>query len=352
MEGVDIVRQAAEECALELEGQTQLEAIDDATMKELLEPLPDYQTEVLEEGDAPLGPGEYPGGIPPSPPRPVQYTCPIHAFPLEFRISEAKGWEYYVCGERGCPVWLDARQCQELCEAWEEQVCPEIKRGPFTCYCRRPYKWVLCRTSQRGNQGRLFLTCRDRTCDFFQWADTPPGEYRIDASYPGQTRRRQILAREYARPVRPRYVPESRSRDSALTMRQKVKAQGEKRRRMEPSLPTPPQTKKMRHEGHYHPYARMHAAPPPQSDGWSGQRKTTQKRTDCDCYPGMHASQDPTPRERVEEDKERVRREKYLEEEMYLAGLGEEEKTYSARDASDRCDPRGLASVCLDAHGR
>lgn len=170
MAGVDIVRQAAEECALELEGQTQLEAIDDATMKELLEPLPDYQTEVLEEGDAPLGPGEYPGGIPPGPPRPVpvvQYTCPIHAFPLEFRISEAKGWEYYVCGERGCPVWLDARQCQELCEAWEEQVCPEIKRGPFTCYCRRPYKWVLCRTSQRGNQGRLFLTCRDRTCDFF-----------------------------------------------------------------------------------------------------------------------------------------------------------------------------------------
>ena len=48
MEAVDIVRQAAKEFSLELEG------IDDMNMKELLEPLPDYETKVLEEGDTPL----------------------------------------------------------------------------------------------------------------------------------------------------------------------------------------------------------------------------------------------------------------------------------------------------------
>ena len=71
MEGVDVVRQAAEEAALDLDQQA---------MQELVRELPDYETEVLEEGDAPVGPGEYPGSIPDSPlpiPGPV-LKCPIH----------------------------------------------------------------------------------------------------------------------------------------------------------------------------------------------------------------------------------------------------------------------------------
>ena len=50
MERVDVVRQAAEEAALDLDQQA---------MQELMRELPDYGTEVLEEGDVPLGPGEY-----------------------------------------------------------------------------------------------------------------------------------------------------------------------------------------------------------------------------------------------------------------------------------------------------
>lgn len=326
--GLDIVRQAAEECALELDEEKAV-AVDEATMQALLAPLPDY--EVMEEGDA-WGPGEYPQGIPPSPPRLTQpavgHPCPIHNSSLEFRVSEKTSWPYFVCVEDGCPIWVGEDDCQPVLTAWRDQVCPEVARGPFVCECNKPYKLVLCKSSQRGNQGRLFVTCRQKRCDFFQWVDTPKDQYPMQPRYPGQPRRRQLLSQQYAKPVRPRYVP--RTRDSALTIWNKVR--GEKRRAE--YLPQP--SKKPREA--YHPFARHQAAPPP--------------RLTCDCYPGMHDPDEPTPAQRVAASKKRVREEAaaekrmreeeaaekelkerlaYFEEEMYLAGLTEEQKEVERR---------------------
>ena len=72
MEGVDVVRQAAEEAALDLDQQT---------LHELVSELPDYETEVLEEGEIPFGPGEYPPGIPHSPPSSVTLPHPLSPSP-------------------------------------------------------------------------------------------------------------------------------------------------------------------------------------------------------------------------------------------------------------------------------
>ena len=217
MEGVDVVRQAAEEAALDLDQQA---------MQELVRELPDYETEVLEEGDAPLGPGEYPGSIPDSPPPipgPV-LKCPIHRLPLHHNVS-TNGWCYVVCTEEGCPVWASEDNGAAICTEWDWQACDDVKGGPFTCHCDKPYKLVVCQNSDKGNVGRLFLTCRqDPPCKFFQWADqerprkairahhevtgnTYSRENRLrretDIYREPQTKRQKLIADAYARPVSP-----------------------------------------------------------------------------------------------------------------------------------------------------
>ena len=164
MEGVDVMRQAAEEAALEW---------DKYAVEKLVSSLPDYETEVVEEGDIPLGPGEYPGSVKDSPPHNLdrEINCPIHKVPLQNKTSE-RGWAYTQCDEQGCPLWCARDNTTAICFEWVYQASDDVKEGPYTCYCDRPYQLKICRKSDKGNQGRLFLSCRQQPrCRFFQWAD-------------------------------------------------------------------------------------------------------------------------------------------------------------------------------------
>ena len=129
-------------------------------MEELTSQLPDYETEVLEEGEIPLPP-------------PDVLHCPIHHIPLHHKMSE-RGLSYVQCMEKGCPIWSSKDNAPQLCSEWEMQACEDVSDRPCTCYCDRPYKLGICQKSDNGNQGRLFLSCRqDPQCRFFQWADQP-----------------------------------------------------------------------------------------------------------------------------------------------------------------------------------
>ena len=190
MEGVDVVRQAAEEAVLDL--------------------LPDYETEVLEEGE-----------IPPIPPTEDPLRCPIHYIALQPKVSE-RGWSYVQCEEKGCPIWSAKDSAPQLCSEWEMQACEDVRDGPFTCYCDRPYKLVISQKSDKGNQGRLFLTCRqDPRCRFFQWADQPRERKHIRLHHElcgntysrenrwrrDQTKRQKLVKEAFVKPVTPYHHP-------------------------------------------------------------------------------------------------------------------------------------------------
>lgn len=177
------MRQAALECALDLDNQAVQEYAQELD-KQSTENLPDYETQVLEEGEIPLGPGEYPGSVPVSPPLQPKNdipNCPIHPrAPLKLKTSK-RGWNYVQCDELGCPFWCARDRVMDLWFAWFLQACQDVKEGPFTCLCDKPYQLVLCR-GDSGNCGRLILSCRQSSkCRFFQWADRPRDRKGIKA---------------------------------------------------------------------------------------------------------------------------------------------------------------------------
>ena len=202
------------------------------SLEALLAELPDLGEEEEEvkqpENTLPVyegwAPGEYPQGIPPSPPPSssptggIVVTCPIHEFPLHHNVSQ-RGWAYVQCLEEGCPFWCAEEDAISLTMEWRLQVCDDVKDGPFTCLCDKPYKIVLCRNSARGNRGRLFLTCKQTPqCRFFQWADTPRDRKAIRAHHEVNgntysretTERRKRASFRYAPrppPKRARYDP-------------------------------------------------------------------------------------------------------------------------------------------------
>ena len=122
-------------------------------------------------------------------------------------------------------MWASGDNGVAICTEWDWQACDDVKGGPFTCHCDKPYKLVVCQNSDKGNVGRLFLTCRqDPPCKFFQWADqerprkairahrevtgnTYSRENRLrretDIYREPQTKRQKLITDAYARPVPP-----------------------------------------------------------------------------------------------------------------------------------------------------
>ena len=216
MEGVDVIRQAGEEAALDWDKQD----MDDLASQL----LPEYETEVMEEGEIPMGPGEYPGSVKDSPPHKPdrEINCPIHNVPLQYKTSE-RGWSYTQCDEPGCPLWCAKDNTTAICFEWIYQASDDVKEGPYTCYCDRPYQLKICQKSDKGNQGRLFLACRQvPQCRFFQWADDPRERKYIRAfhevrggTYSRENRlrrenptpRQRLVNEAYAKPVTPYQHP-------------------------------------------------------------------------------------------------------------------------------------------------
>lgn len=57
------------------------------------------------------------------------------------------------------------------------QFSNENGTNPTVCYCSKPAKHFTVR-KEGPNMGRVFYTCPDnKTCDFFQWADSDNGAY-------------------------------------------------------------------------------------------------------------------------------------------------------------------------------
>ena len=203
------------------------------TLDELFSQLPDlgelpaYEDELVEEGWAP---GEHPQGIPPSPhvaaatapplspPRKTVTTCPIHNDPVHSNISK-RGWAYMQCLQPQCPMWFAKEDAISVTFEWRMQACDDVKKGPFSCFCEKPYKVAIC----HGNKGRLYLTCKQTPkCVFFQWADTPKhGMVIREPSSPPPSKR----ARREPPPKRARREPGYGNRDSVLTMWNRIKNQ-------------------------------------------------------------------------------------------------------------------------------
>ena len=170
--------------------------------------------------------GDYPGGIRDSPPTQPdrQLNCPIHNAPLQHKTS-ARGWEYVQCHEQGCPLWCAKDKTAGICFEWVYQASDDVKEGPFTCFCDRPYQLKICQKADNGNQGRLFLSCRqDPRCRFFQWADDPRDrqyirayhevrgdtysrENRLRRERDNPTPRQRLVKEAYNKPVTPYQHP-------------------------------------------------------------------------------------------------------------------------------------------------
>ena len=41
----------------------------------------------------------------------------------------------------------------------------------YTCGCKQPAKYNVCRTNANGNLGRVYYTCNTKRCQYFEWTN-------------------------------------------------------------------------------------------------------------------------------------------------------------------------------------
>lgn len=117
----------------------------------------------------------------PSPPAtPIPHTCPIHpGEPLEARETDTHWgyWHYYRCPVPDCFVRCGDEQIQPYLEAAARQIHDFYRQLPpdkMKCLCT--YAPIMSMSHTERNPGRLFLRCKKRQCEFFQWVDEHPRE--------------------------------------------------------------------------------------------------------------------------------------------------------------------------------
>ena len=110
----------------------------------------------------------------------VDATCPFHGCLLEHRTSDS-GFNYMKCpAEYPCAFIASQQEVHQYLQAVEKQWYLQlvintdkmrIKWPKMLCYCDKPS--TLKQSKTEKNPGRMYFSCRSRTCPYIQWLDTP-----------------------------------------------------------------------------------------------------------------------------------------------------------------------------------
>jgi len=99
-------------------------------------------------------------------------TCPCHWKKMEERTAKT-GWEYLRCPAWTCFLFCGKVNGEKYMSAVRNNIHPDIcdRWEKISCLCGRVP--VLKQSSSDKNPDRLYLTCGDKKCKFFRWADLP-----------------------------------------------------------------------------------------------------------------------------------------------------------------------------------
>ena len=98
---------------------------------------------------------------------------------LEHRMSD-NGFKYVKCPEYPCVFIANHKEVLNYLQAVDQQrydhlvinIGKEHSKWPKTlCYCYNTYSLKHSKTI--NNPGRMYFSCRSRTCSYFQWLDAP-----------------------------------------------------------------------------------------------------------------------------------------------------------------------------------
>ena len=98
------------------------------------------------------------------------FNCPVH--PLLTLRQTSGDWIYLYCPEESCAFSCPIEKFQLIERLFLEQVHCEVRTywESMQCFCQKRVRLRLSQTTKNPN--RLFLSCRKKECDFFQWIDT------------------------------------------------------------------------------------------------------------------------------------------------------------------------------------
>ena len=84
----------------------------------------------------------------------------------------SRDWIYFYCPEESCEFSCPIEKFQPIERLFLEQVHCEVRTywESMQCFCQKRVRLRLSQTTKNPN--RLFLSCRKKECDFFQWIDT------------------------------------------------------------------------------------------------------------------------------------------------------------------------------------
>ena len=111
--------------------------------------------------------------IEPLPPTMPDYlVCPHHICHMEHRVSQ-NGWHYVKCPMFLCLLFCAEEKATPYMRAVHDQVHSDILKmwKQLLCFCCQPP--VLQQSRSEKNLDRMFLTCSQKKCKFFQWGNHP-----------------------------------------------------------------------------------------------------------------------------------------------------------------------------------
>ena len=112
---------------------------------------------------------QLPGELLP-PPTPV--TCPVHPTKSLKEFVSKRDDKFVKCCLEGWPVFCAKKDlvvyAHQMCYGLHPSVREWLTKENF---CRLPLNLRMSRSEKNPN--RLFVTSKDKTCNFFQWGDEP-----------------------------------------------------------------------------------------------------------------------------------------------------------------------------------
>ena len=99
------------------------------------------------------------------------FCCPVH--PLLTLRQTSGEWIYLYCPEESCAFSCPIEKFQLIERLFLEQVHCEVRTywESMRCFCQKRVRLRLSQTTK--NPHRLFLSCRKKDCEFFQWINVP-----------------------------------------------------------------------------------------------------------------------------------------------------------------------------------
>ena len=106
----------------------------------------------------------------------IRDNCPIHGTRLRKNTSP-KGFTYLRCphfdqrNNKSCGIMTGIDDSVYYLETVSRSLHPEIRFlwDTLSCFCN--FSPMLKKSASQKNPGRLYLTCRYKQCEYFQWAD-------------------------------------------------------------------------------------------------------------------------------------------------------------------------------------